>query len=141
MNGTRRNLVLIVEDDKEYQFLLKHGHERSHISCEFCFADSAEKARDFLQTAPYRPQIILLDYDLPGMNVIEFLDEIKTSEAYRGIPTLMFSMYATPELIGKAYKHGVNAFIAKPDDFTSMVDLWHTLCSFWNQTAQLPQHF
>ncbi len=138
MNGpSLAPLILVVEDDRDYIDLLERGHKRSQISCEFKFVETAESALDFLNTHSFSPNIILLDYDLPGMDGLQMVDELKKS-VWKAIPILMFSIHNNPKLIEEAYRRGINAFIPKPEEYGSIVELWNTVCSFWGNYVSLP---
>ncbi len=121
--------ILIIEDNHDYQTLLTFSHQRSHNAWRYDFADSAEHAHVLLAKKQTAPEVLLIDYDLPGSNGIEFLDELKQSPAYGNIPVFMFSFYETPQMVREAYAHGVTAFITKSDNYTSLVNLWSGLGS------------
>ncbi|PQA54574.1 response regulator [Siphonobacter curvatus] len=129
MKRKDKQVVLIVEDNKEYQSLLALGHEKSRISCDYIFADSAENALLYLHDES--PNLILLDYELPGINGLQLLDQLKKSESWKGIPVLMFSMHGTDKLVDRAYARGVQGFMDKPDDYASAIELWQDLPTFW----------
>ncbi|MDQ1090288.1 MULTISPECIES: response regulator [unclassified Siphonobacter] len=131
--------VLIVEDNPEYQELLKLGFERSRPAFQFEFCSSAEQAQQYLEQPIYRPLLILLDYDLPGINGLELLSQLKESPRYNHVPVLMFSMFTTDELMTKAYKLGVNAYLSKPEDLSGMLSFWSALTMFWSHSAQVPR--
>ncbi len=131
--------VLIIEDNQEYQQLLQLGYERSQPGCRFEFFSSAEQVQQYLESPPFRPFIILLDYDLPGMNGLELLGQLKQSARFRHIPVLMFSMFTTTSLVDKAYEMGASAYLEKPSDLTSIQAFWLSLNMFWSHSAQLPR--
>lgn len=131
-------LILVVEDDKDYIELLEMSHKRSNITCHYVCIESAENALNFLKANDLTPHIILLDYDLPGMNGFEMIEELKKSD-WMAIPILMFSIHNRPELIKEAYQRGANAFIPKPEGYRSILELWHTICSFWGNHVSLPR--
>lgn len=121
--------ILIIEDNRDYQTLLTFSHQRSKNACLYDFADSAEHAHRLLAGKQSVPEVVLIDYDLPGRNGIDFLDELKQLPKYTTIPVFMFSFYETPQMVREAYAHGVTAFIKKPDDYTSLVNMWSGLSS------------
>lgn len=129
MKRKDKQVVLIVEDNKEYQSLLALGHEKSRISCDCIFVDSAENALLYLHDES--PNLILVDYELPGINGLQLLDQLKKSESWKGIPVLMFSMHGTDKLVDRAYARGAQGFMNKPDDYTSAIELWQDLRTFW----------
>lgn len=130
--------VLIVEDNPDYQELLKIGYERSQAAFQFEVCSSAEQAQQYLQQPIYRPLLILLDYDLPGINGLELLTELKESPRYHHVPVLMFSMFTSEELKNQAYERGVNAYLSKPEDLSEMLHFWSSLTMFWSRGAQIP---
>lgn len=131
--------VLIVEDNADYLELLKLGYERSRPAFHFEFCSTAEQAQQYLEKPIYRPLLILLDYDLPGINGLELLSELKQSPRYNHVPVLMFSMFTSDELMNQAYKLGVNAYLSKPEDLNEILNFWSSLTMFWSHSAQVPR--
>ncbi|WP_141217461.1 two-component system response regulator [Siphonobacter sp. BAB-5385] len=135
MKSKEKQVVLIVEDNKEYQSLLALGHEKSRISCDCVFADSAENALTYLSEET--PNLILSDYELPGLNGLQLLDLLKKNDAWKDIPVLMFSMFGTDKLMDRAYARGAQGFMDKPEDYTSAIELWQDLRTFLRSNKAL----
>ena len=75
-------------------------------------ADSGRAALDKL--AAISPDLVLLDYQMPGMNGVEVLGEIKKKQA--GLPVIMITAYGTIERAVEAIKAGADDFVTKPFD-------------------------
>ena len=99
--------ILAVDDDESFQRLLKYT-----LKQQYCLlvAESAEKALTMF--AHRRPDLILLDVMLPGMNGIDFLRHIKTS--WPNIPVLMLSATEQISTVVDAIKLGAFDYLTKP---------------------------
>jgi CheY-like chemotaxis protein len=96
---TRSKRILIVEDDPILGDLLlevlqEEAYEALHVL-------SGETARSILQTDA--PALVLLDYNLPGMNGLELTDWLRSREERRHIPVILMSANVPPEASGKQY--------------------------------------
>ena len=137
-----RNL-LIVDDDIKQSKLFEHllaelGHEHK------CFhAESGSAALDFLRrAAPHenapRPDLILLDVNMPGNDGCETLRLIKSDSNLRCIPVIMFSASVDYRDVTRCYEQHANAYIRKPLDLDSSLSLVNKIEKFWFHTARLP---
>ena len=137
-----RNL-LIVDDDMKQAKLLEHllaelGHNHK------CFyADSGPAALEFLrretphENAP-RPDLILLDVNMPGSNGCDTLRLIKDDPSLRCIPVIMFSASVDHLDVTRCYEQHANAYIRKPLDLEANLSLVQKIEKFWFHTARLP---
>jgi CheY-like chemotaxis protein len=96
---TRSKRILIVEDnpilgDLLLKVLQEEAYEALHVL-------SGEMARSILQTDA--PALVLLDYNLPGMNGLELTDWLRSREERRHIPVILMSANVPPEASGKQY--------------------------------------
>ena len=83
-------------------------------------------------TAPNkRPEIILLDINLPGMNGFEILEYIRSQEKFRHIPVIMFTSSENEQDIKKSYENGANAYLVKPDNLKSLHNVIEDTFNFW----------
>ena len=89
-------------------FLVTKGYE----------VDTAEDGLEGLNTAKANPyDLIFSDIEMPNMNGLEFLKNIKQEENYKNIPIVMLSTLDKPEVIDRAIKMGATHYMVKP--FTS----------------------
>lgn len=91
----------------------------------------SDKALKTLTSGNYRPDIILLDLNLPKKSGIEVLREIKTHELLRTIPVIVMTTSDRELDIKMAYQNYANAYILKPADISEMGKVVQTLYQFW----------
>lgn len=100
--------VLIVEDNKDMQFLL--SHILNGIGISTIIAGNAYAALQEMEKVI--PDLVLLDIRLPGMNGLEALKKIK--QRYKDIQTIMITAYSSIASRAKALELGANDYITKP---------------------------
>jgi chemotaxis family two-component system response regulator Rcp1 len=119
---------LIVEDNPGDVQLVKTVLAESALPVELYFASDGQVALAFLRqegahaTAP-RPDLILLDINLPVKNGLEVLAEVKKDGALKRIPVVMLSASDSEDDISLSYDLGANAYLTKP----SRLETYHTM--------------
>jgi two-component system, chemotaxis family, response regulator Rcp1 len=135
--------ILLVEDNpgdvRLTQEVLKDGKIHNHLNV----VDDGEKAIAFLnRTGVYahapHPNLILLDLNLPRRNGLEVLKIIKTDEALRHIPVVVFTTSQAEEDIVSAYSLYANCYITKPIDLEQFIQSVKSIEDFWLTMAKLP---
>jgi CheY-like chemotaxis protein len=109
----------------------------------FDIISDSEFAMDFLlKKAPYenaiRPDIILLDLNLPKKNGIEVLKEVKAHPSLKTIPIIMMTTSNAEFDLKSAYENGANAYVVKPPDFDKLIKTMECIINFWFRTVHLP---
>ena len=87
------------------------------------------KEDDFVNAQ--RPDVLLLDVNMPKMNGFEVLQEVKRDEFLRGIPVVMFTTSELEEDIAKAYEYGASTFFTKPADFDELLRTLEDFGRYW----------
>ena len=85
-----------------------------------------------------RPELILLDLNLPGIDGREVLQEIKRDLILRTIPAIVLTTSSDPIDIEKCYQAGANSYIHKPVNLLSFFEAIQRLKDFWLDVALLP---
>jgi CheY-like chemotaxis protein len=135
--------VLLVEDNPGDIRLTKEALRYGDVPVKLSVAMDGVEALDFLRrrgrfkTAP-RPDLILLDLNLPRKNGREVLSEIKSDGDLRSIPVLVITTSQSPQDVERAYTLNANCYITKPVEFDAFVDLLRSLEDFWLTKATLP---
>jgi len=135
--------ILLVEDnpgDVRLTFeALKDGKVHNHLSV----ATDGVEAMEFLRrqgkfaNAP-RPDLILLDLNLPRKDGREVLSEIKEDPGLRSIPVVILTTSQAEEDIIRAYDHNANCYITKPVDFDQFMKVVKSIEDFWLTVVKLP---
>ncbi len=120
-------LFLVVEDNKDYCSILEWSYHKQAPSCRLYFVHSAEEALLYLDECFVRPQLLLLDYDLPGMDGLSLLEHLRQSQDWKDLPVILFSSNEDPQLQRQAHQKGVNQFITKPSGYAATQALWQQL--------------
>lgn len=135
--------ILMVEDNPGDVGLTKAALEDAKIANHLHVCMNAEDALAFLnregdhEGAP-RPDIILLDLNLPGMHGAELLEEIKKDPILTRIPVVVLTTSTADEDILKAYQLHASCYITKPVDFEQFIKVVHSFEDFWFAVVKLP---
>ena len=86
-----------------------------------------------------RPDLILLDLNLPRKNGIEVLIEIKEDELLKNLPVIILTASQADEDIQKAYSHHANCFLTKPIDLDQYIEVVEEIKNFWLNVVNLPK--
>jgi CheY-like chemotaxis protein len=113
---TRTIRILHVEDNQTVAGVIKETLESEGWQVEAC-TDGTEALEQITGDAHY--DLLLLDYDLPGLNGIELLQQARALAHRRGIPVIVLSGTAVEEAVMRA---GADAFLRKPEDISSVVE-------------------
>ncbi|MCI0448631.1 MAG: response regulator [Chlorobi bacterium] len=145
MEYTTRSLqILLVEDNEGDVRLIQEAFSGSKINKCFSVAKDGEDALNFLyKKGPYssdsvRPDIILLDINLPKKNGFEVLNQIKNDPELKRIPVIMLSSSSSEDHISKSYELSANCYVTKPVDFDEYSEVVKTIEDFWFDKAKLP---
>jgi CheY-like chemotaxis protein len=133
--------LLIVEDNLGDQRLMQEALGASHLHLRFV-SDGVEalnylrRQGNFGQAA--RPNLIILDLNLPRMGGWDVLNEIKQDERLRSIPVVVFTTSRAEADISNSYASHANCYVTKPHDLEEYLSTMRTLEKFWLGTAALP---
>jgi chemotaxis family two-component system response regulator Rcp1 len=135
--------ILLVEDNPGDVRLAQEALKESKIRNKLYVVNDGVEATDFLhQQGKYadapRPDLILLDLNLPRKSGREVLAEIKTDESLRRIPVVVLTVSNAEEDIIKAYDQHANCYITKPLDFNQFMKVTKTIEGFWLTIVKLP---
>jgi len=85
-----------------------------------------------------RPDLVLLDLNLPRKNGLEVLEDMRADEQLRSIPVIVLTSSAARQDVEDCYARGANAFVVKPLELDAFMDLIGAIRGFWLEVAQLP---
>jgi chemotaxis family two-component system response regulator Rcp1 len=144
--GGKRQLVeiLLVEDNPSDVLLTQIAMKQCKIVNNLHVAEDGEEALAFLRRegkhagAP-RPDLVLLDLNLPRMDGREVLATIKSDMALRTIPVVVLTTSDAERDVTQSYALHANAYITKPVDITQFVRVVRSLDDFWFGIVRLTQ--
>jgi chemotaxis family two-component system response regulator Rcp1 len=85
-----------------------------------------------------RPDLILLDLNLPGMSGIEVLQQIKNEETLLTIPVVILTSSDDEHDISQTYSHHANCYITKPLELQGFIEIVQSIENFWFTVVKLP---
>lgn len=138
--------ILLVEDDPADQELTRRAFKKGKIKNDFHIVNDGEEALDYLfrrgkyedpATSP-RPQLVLLDLNLPKIEGKDVLAEIRKSDELRCLPVIALTTSKQEEDILRTYDLGVNSYIAKPVTPGEFMKVVESLENYWFQIVILP---
>ena len=135
----RSSLDLLIVDDNASQLHLVRALVRELGFSHRCYsATSGKLALDFLnRRPPYehapRPNLILLDFNMPEMSGCEVLQNIKGDPEFRSIPIIMLSSSRSLQDVNACYQGYANAYLHKPFDLEGTRRILEDIDRFWSQ--------
>jgi CheY-like chemotaxis protein len=135
--------VLLVEDSPGDVRLTREAFKDAKVHISLNVASDGAEAMDFLNregehaNAP-RPDLILLDLNLPKKDGREVLEEIKESPTLKSIPVVVLTTSASEGDILRSYKLHANCYITKPVGLDGFLEVVKSIDSFWLTVVKLP---
>jgi len=127
-----KHSIVIVDDDDDDREIIRDAFEKTVSGQEYIFMDNGEMLLEYLEkNRSNGPSLIMLDLNMPGKDGREILKEIKTSNRFHQIPTVVFTTSSSPKDKQAVYELGANCFITKPDTFNKLIELTSSISKPW----------
>jgi len=131
---SEKHIILIVDDDLDDREIIRDAFMSNHKNHrEYVFIENGDLLLQYLEEADNEnsPALIMLDLNMPGKDGREALKEIKESERFRHIPTVVFTTSSSQKDVQVSYDLGANCFITKPDTFNKLVEITNSIAQLW----------
>ena len=136
---SRNRIILLVEDNIDDILLTQRAFERSSVPSEIVTACDGQEALDCLfgggahagRSRPIKPDIVLLDLNLPKLDGFDVLRRIRADPGTRRLPVIVLTSSNEQRDIVQSYDLGANSFVRKPVDFAQFVDAARQLALYW----------
>jgi CheY-like chemotaxis protein len=135
--------VLLVEDNEADVRLTREALRESGDTLRLSAVGDGEQALAYLRreggyAETARPDLVLLDLNLPRKNGLEVLEEMRADPSLAAIPVIVLTSSAARQDVEACYARGANAFVVKPLELDAFMDLIEAIRRFWLEVAQLP---
>ena len=135
--------ILLVEDNPGDVYLVREAFRLGSLVKRLHVVEDGEAALDYLfQRKRYsdaaRPDLVLLDLNLPKIDGREVLQQVKRDPLLRHIPVLVLSTSNTEKDVVHAYNHHANCYLTKPDNLYDYFDLIRDVEEYWLSLVCLP---
>ena len=136
--------VLLVDDDPGDTLMIREAFEHNKVRNELAsVADGVEAMRYLRREGEYagapRPDLILLDLNLPRKDGREVLAEIKGDSQLAAIPVVVLTTSNAEEDVLRSYQLHANAYVTKPVDFERFIDVVRQIDEFFVTVVKLPK--
>ncbi len=135
--------ILLVEDDPGDELITREAFEHNKLTNNLHVAHDGEEGLDFLyqrgqfEGAP-RPDLILLDLNLPKYDGRQLLEKVKSDPDLARIPVVVLTTSSAEEDILRSYELHANAYVTKPVDLDQFINAVRQIDEFFIQVVRLP---
>ncbi len=139
--------VLLVEDNLTDAELTIRELKKHHLANNLIHVKNGEEALEFIfgtgryatsRDISFPPKLVLLDIQMPKVNGIEVLQQIKSDERTRSMPVVILTSSKEDPDIKRCYELGANSYIVKPVNFDRFTQAIHSLGMYWLLLNQAP---
>ena len=135
--------ILVVEDSPSDARLVREAFRELDSEAELHLVEDGEQALDFVLRrgkfeSALRPDLVLLDLNLPRKSGTEVLQELKNHRLLRGIPVIVLTSSNAREDVSLAYHYHANGYVTKPSGLEEFFAAIRNIYLFWLHTAELP---
>jgi len=142
-------VILMADDDEEDCLFAKNAFAENRLLNEIRFVKDGEELMDYLHrrgkfadaTASARPDLILLDLNMPKLDGRAALKKIKSDPKLRAIPVVILTTSEEDEDIVRSYETGASSYIPKPVTFDGMVEIIKKIGFYWFDIVRLPPKY
>ena len=136
--------ILLAEDNPGDVMLVKKALKQGKIANNLHVTTDGVDALNFLrEEGEYedtpRPDLILLDLNMPRKDGKEVLKELQADEELCRIPVVVLTSSESEEDIARSYELNANAYLTKPVEFDGFIEIVEQLENFWFQVVKLPE--
>ncbi|MEB2779288.1 response regulator [Algoriphagus sp. C2-6-M1] len=134
--------ILLIEDNEGDVILTLEAFEESRIKTRISVVKTGKEALDFLfRNGEYenaeRPDLILLDINIPVYNGLEVLQKVKEDSILKKIPVIMLTTSSNQKDINTAYEYHANSYVSKPMEMDEFLKAILKIEEFWLQLSKL----
>ena len=140
MNSLREHAIVVVEDSEEDFAAFRRALRKNKVETSVVRFTDGEAflgaLRDESQARP--PTLVILDLNLPALNGIEVLRELREDAQFRSIPVVVLTTSANPSDVQRCYDLGVGGYFLKEGDFEDFCGKVGSLADYWLRAVHLP---
>ena len=136
--------ILLVEDNEAHADLAKEALKDAKVTVHLSVVETGEEALQYLRNEDVyenasKPDLILLDLNLPGIDGGEVLDIVKSDPILRCIPVIILTTSDAEKDMLRTYNSHANCYIKKPVDFDQFHQAIFNLTEFWFTLVKIPK--
>ncbi len=137
--------IVLADDDPDDRALVREALEEAGLPVDLRTVGDGPELLQYLrregryvkEEAP-RPDLVLLDLNMPRMTGHEVLDAMRGDARLRAIPVIVLTTSSREDDVVRSYEAGGNSYITKPASFPGLVDVMRALDRYWFKVAEIP---
>lgn len=129
--------ILLVEDDHVDVLTTRRALKEIHVTNPLVVCENGEEGLAYLRGTAERPCLVLLDLNMPIMNGIEFLENVKSDASLRRIPTVVLTTSEEQEDKLRSFDLGAAGYMPKSLDYRRFVEVMRSIDTYWTM-SELP---
>jgi CheY-like chemotaxis protein len=129
--------ILLVEDDQVDVLTTRRALKEIHVTNPLVVCENGEEGLAYLRGTAERPCLVLLDLNMPIMNGIEFLENVKSDASLRRIPTVVLTTSEEQEDKLRSFDLGAAGYMPKSLDYRRFVEVMRSIDTYWTM-SELP---
>lgn len=114
--------IILVDDDLDDVLLFRQAIKDISKTVNCVELGGGRDLLNYLEVTPYKPRMIFLDYNMPGMNGLECLQELKKAQKFNGIPVIIYTTYLSSEQESNCLDLGASV-IVKPNTYSELLEV------------------
>jgi CheY-like chemotaxis protein len=123
--------ILLLEDDTVDVMTIKRALKQLNVDNPLKLAGNGEEGLRYLNQTTELPGLIILDINMPKMNGLEFLEQIKKNEKWRVIPVVILTTSLDQNDKWTSFQLGITGYMVKPVDYNRFKDMMATVINYW----------
>ena len=139
-------IILLVEDNQDDEELTRLAFAESRVANDLVVVRDGQEALDYLfangkyagRDVCVRPQLILLDLNIPKVDGLEVLRRIRADELTKLLPVVVLTTSKEEQDLLDSYSSGANSYIQKPVDFNQFIEVVRQLGLYWLVLNEVP---
>ncbi len=137
MDSIKTFSIWLVDDDPDDQYLFQHALETQesppNLRCFF----SADELLEVINESETLPDLIVLDLNLPGIDGVQALTQLKHTEQFCHIPVVIYTTSQARSDLADCYRMGANSVVIKKASYMELVHAVECLCRYWFSVVSL----
>jgi chemotaxis family two-component system response regulator Rcp1 len=137
--------ILLVEDSRADARLIEEVFREEKISVDINVVRNGEEAMAYMRKegaykTALRPDLILLDLNMPKKDGREVLSELKDDDSFKSIPVVILTTSQAEEDVLKSYELQASCYVTKPIDLDKFIKIIRSLDDFWFSAVKFPEN-
>ena len=123
---------LFIDDNKVQLMVLKKALDKFGQAHEIRTFPDPMTAIDLIRSRVFLPDVIVVDFNMPGMDGLDFIKEVKLSnDWYSHIPIVVLTTVECVETAVECYRSGAAGYMIKPNDYKELIQMLKVLIQYW----------